>query len=78
MFKILQIKINILNIKLKEKGGDNRMDGPVDRSEVVRVPHLRHSRVAAVVFVILVGLFRYKDLTIRLQPLSITANLSKP
>ena len=47
------------------RGGDHRMDGPVDQSEVVRAPRLRHGRVAAVVFVILVGLFRYKDLTIQ-------------
>jgi hypothetical protein len=54
------------------------MDGPVDQSEAARAPHSRRGRVAAVVFVILVGLFRHKDLTIHLQPLSIIANLSKP
>jgi hypothetical protein len=54
------------------------MDGPVDRTEVARAPHSSRGRVAGVVFVILVGLFRHKDLTIHLQPLSITANLSKP
>ncbi len=54
------------------------MDGPVHRSEAARAPHSRRGRVAAVVFVNFIGLFRYKDLTIHLQPLSITANLSKP
>ena len=63
IFIILHIKSNILNIKLDEEGGGRRMDVPVDRSKAARAPHSGHRGVAAVVFVILVGLFRHNDLT---------------
>ena len=38
----------------EEGGGVTEWDGPVDRSEAVRTPHLRGSRAAAVVYVVLV------------------------
>ena len=54
---MLLSKSNILSIKLDEEGGGvAEWDGPVDRSEAARMPHLRHGRVASVAFVVVVVL----------------------
>ena len=55
-FKILLIKSKVLNIKLGQGGGGHIMGWIVDRSKAVRMPHLRHGRAAAVVFIVIVVL----------------------
>ena len=53
MFKIFLIKSNILNIKLDKEAGIAEWDGPMDRTEAARTPHLCHGRSSAVFFVVL-------------------------
>ena len=53
MFKIFLIKSNILNIKLDKEAGIAEWDGPMDRTEAARTPHLCRGRSSAVFFGVL-------------------------